>query len=75
MELKIPVCALKGLELADIKFNDELNCDSQAVRVGNHFTWNINYNECGTTKTVSCIFRIEPQFMQVTFDEPAETFS
>ena len=53
MELKIPVCALKGLELQDVKFNDESNCNAVAEQVGDHFHWVIDYNDCGTKKSVS----------------------
>ena len=56
MELKIPVCALKGLELQDVKFNDESNCNAVAEKVGDHFHWVIDYNDCGTKKTVSGYF-------------------
>ena len=56
MELKIPVCALKGLELQDVKFNDESNCNAVAEQVGDHFHWVIDYNDCGTKKSVSRYF-------------------
>ena len=56
MELKIPVCALKGLELQDVKFNDESNCNAVAEQVGDHFHWVIDYNDCGTKKSVSGYF-------------------
>ena len=56
MELKIPVCALKGLELQDVKFNDESNCNAVAEQVGDHFHWVIDYNDCGTKKSVSELF-------------------
>ena len=53
MQLKIPVCALKGLELEDIVFNDDENCNKISARDGNFFTWTIDYNDCGTSKIVS----------------------
>ena len=53
MELKIPVCALKGLELQDVKFNDDSECNAVAEQVGDHFHWVIDYNDCGTKKSVS----------------------
>ena len=53
MELRVPKCALKGLELSDVMFNDVDNCALSANEDGNHFVWQIDYNDCGTTKSVS----------------------
>lgn len=53
MELKVPKCALKGLELNDVMFNDDENCALTSTEDGSHFTWKIDYTDCGTTKNVS----------------------
>ena len=53
MELRVPKCALKGLELQDIMFNDDVTCGLTATEDGNHYVWQIDYNDCGTTKSVS----------------------
>merc|ERR1712176_290010 len=53
MELRVPKCALKGLELNDVKFNDEVNCDVETSEDVTHFSWTINYNDCGTTKSLN----------------------
>ena len=53
MELRVPKCALKGLELTDVIFNDVTNCALTANEDGNHFVWQIDYNDCGTSKSVS----------------------
>ena len=51
----MPKCALKGLELQDVMFNDVVNCGVSTNEDGNHFVWQIDYNDCGTTKSVSFI--------------------
>ena len=48
MELRVPKCALKGLRLDDIMFNDEHNCEMVALEEDNHFKWVIDYTACGT---------------------------
>ena len=48
MELRVPKCALKGLRLDDVMFNDEHNCAMVAVEEDNHFKWAIDYTDCGT---------------------------
>jgi len=53
MELRVPKCALKGLELSDVMFNDVDNCALSANEDGNHFVWQIDYNDCGTTKSLN----------------------
>ena len=55
MELKVPKCALKGLELSDVMFNDAENCALTSTEDEGHFTWKIDYTDCGTTKNVSFI--------------------
>ena len=52
LQLKIPKCALKGLELMDVIFNDPDNCNMITGDDGRFFTWTIDYNDCGTVKNV-----------------------
>jgi hypothetical protein len=53
LQLKIPKCALKGLELMDVIFNDPDNCNMITGDDGRFFTWTIDYNDCGTVKNVN----------------------
>lgn len=55
LEIDIPKCALRGLELDDIIFNSGLDgdCGAEKVNNGSHLQWKINYNDCGTIRTVS----------------------
>ena len=46
MELRIPKCALKGLRLEDVIFNDQ-NCALIATEEDGFFNWSIDYNDCG----------------------------
>ena len=54
MELQIPSCALRGLNMDDIIFNSGMEGDCGAVKNdnGTFFNWKISYNDCGTIRNV-----------------------
>ena len=54
MELQIPSCALRGLNMDDIIFNSGMDGDCGAVKNdnGTFFNWKISYNDCGTIRNV-----------------------
>jgi hypothetical protein len=70
LEIDIPKCALRGLELDDIIFNSGLDgdCGAEKVNNGSHLQWKINYNDCGTIRTVSIVNRYDRFLMQKSFD-------
>ena len=54
MELQIPSCALRGLDMDDIIFNSGMEGDCGATKNdnGTYFNWKISYNDCGTIRNV-----------------------
>lgn len=54
MEIEIPSCALRGLSMDDIVFNSGADGDCGLIKVdnGTYYSWKINYNDCGTVRTV-----------------------
>ena len=58
MELRVPKCALKGLRLSDVKFNDDKNCGLVAIEEDNHYEWSIDYTDCGTVRSQNDTNRI-----------------
>ena len=50
MKIEIPKCAFQGLEITDLHFANQDLCNSNPVETETHFTWEVNYSDCGTVK-------------------------
>lgn len=53
MRLEVPICAFNGLEISDLVFNNYESCSTIPVANDTHFSWEVNYNDCGTEKDTS----------------------
>jgi len=53
MQIEIPKCAFQGLEITDLHFANQEFCSSNPVETDTHFTWEVNYSDCGTIKDTS----------------------
>jgi len=50
MKIEIPKCAFQGLEITDLHFANHELCNPNPVETETHFTWEVNYSDCGTIK-------------------------
>ena len=50
MKIEIPKCAFQGLEITDLHFANQELCNSNPVETETHFSWEVNYSDCGTVK-------------------------
>ena len=53
MKIAIPSCALKGLEIWEISLKENILCDVKIDYNSTHYIWEVDYKDCGTTKTVN----------------------
>ena len=50
MKIEIPKCAFQGLAITDLHFANQELCNSNPVETDTHFSWEVNYSDCGTVK-------------------------
>ena len=52
MKVVIPSCALKGVEIWEISLKENILCNVKLDFNSTHYSWEIDYNDCGTTRSV-----------------------
>ena len=52
MKVVIPSCALKGVEIWEIGLKENILCNVKMDFNSTYYSWEIDYNDCGTSKTV-----------------------
>ena len=53
MRVAIPSCVLKGLEISEIGLKENTLCNVRKNLNTTHYYWDLDYDDCGTTKSVN----------------------